>query len=93
MFSRQTVFVATNNAQSRENALLFAQSHAVLGLSFVESKTWTHNGRVGSAQRTADGWAGRNWAKHVADISVSPEAACPLCPQGYRGQLFRTFPG
>ena len=41
----------------------------------VESKTRTHNGRVGSARRTADGGAGRSWAEQGADISVNPEAS------------------
>ena len=41
----------------------------------VESKTRTHNGRVGSARRsTADGGTGRSWSEQGADISVGPEA-------------------
>ena len=31
-FSRQTVLAATNHAQPLKNALLFAQTHPVLGL-------------------------------------------------------------
>ena len=54
----------------------------------VESKTRTHNGRVGSARRTADGGAGRSWAEQGADISVGPEANHPSSPPGYRKQLF-----
>ena len=54
----------------------------------VESKTRTHNGRVGSARRTADGGAGRSWAEQGADISVGPEANRPSSPPGYRKQLF-----
>ena len=54
----------------------------------VESKTRTHNGRVGSAQRTADGGAGRSWAEQGADISVGPEGNRPFSPPGYRKQLF-----
>ena len=49
----------------------------------VESKTRTHNGRVRSAQRTADCGAGRNWAKQGADIS---EGNRPSSPVGYRKQ-------
>ena len=63
------------------------QTHASTS-SPVESKTRTHNGRVGSARRTADGGAGRSWAEQGADISVGPEANRPSSPPGYRKQLF-----
>ena len=43
----------------------------------VESKTRTHNGRVGSARRRADGGAGRRWSKQGADILVALEANRP----------------
>ena len=42
--------------------------------TIVESKTRTHNGRVESARRRADGGVGRRWAKQGADISVVLEA-------------------
>ena len=54
----------------------------------VECKTRTYNGRVGSAQRTADGGAGRRWAHQGADISVGPEGNCPSSPPGYNKQRF-----
>ena len=53
----------------------------------VESKTRTNNGQVGSAQRTADGGAGRNWANQGADISVGPEGNRLSSPPGYRKRL------
>ena len=56
----------------------------------VESKTRTHNGRVGSARRRADGGAGRRWAKQGADISVALEANSPSGPPAHCRQLFRT---
>ena len=61
-----------------------------LNLSYVEaddSKTCTHNGRVGSARRPADGAAGRR-AEKRADISVGPEANRPSSLPAYREQLF-----
>ena len=54
----------------------------------VESKTRTHNGRVGSAQRTADGGAGRSWANQAAEISVGSEAIVPLALQGTVNNCF-----
>ena len=49
----------------------------------AESKTRTHNARVGSTQRTADGGAGRRWANQGADISVGLEGNRPSSPPGY----------
>ena len=46
----------------------------------VESKTGTLNKRVGSAQHTADGGAGRSWANQGADIPVGPEGNRPSSP-------------
>ena len=54
----------------------------------VESKTRTHNGRVGSAPRTADGGAGRSWAEQGADMSVGPEGNRPSSRPGFRKQMF-----
>ena len=54
----------------------------------VESKTRTHNGRVGSARRTAHGGAGRSWAEQGADNSVGPEADRPCSSPRYHKQLF-----
>ena len=54
----------------------------------VESKTRTHNGRVGSARRRADGGAGRRWAEQGADISVALEANRPSGPPAHCKQLF-----
>ena len=54
----------------------------------VESKTRTHNGRVGSARRRADGGAGRRWAEQGADISVALEANRPSGPPAQCKQLF-----
>ena len=54
----------------------------------VESKTRTHNGRVESARRRADGGAGRRWAEHGADISVALEANRPSGPPAHCKQLF-----
>ena len=59
-----------------------------LNIKPVESKTRTHNGRVGSARRTKDGGAGRNWAEQGADISDGPKANRSSRPSGYRKQLF-----
>ena len=53
----------------------------------VESKTRTHNGRVGSARRRADGGAGRRWAEQSADISVALEANSPSGPPAHCKQL------
>ena len=58
------------------------------GLSPVESKTRTHNGRVGSARRRAAGGAGRRWAERGADISVALEANRPSGPPAHCKQLF-----
>ena len=46
----------------------------------VESKTRTHNGRVESARRTADGGVGRRWAEQGANISIALEANRPSGP-------------
>ena len=46
----------------------------------VESKIRTHNGRVESARRRADGGVGRRWAEQGADISVALEANRPSGP-------------
>ena len=54
----------------------------------VESKTRTHNRRVGSAQRRADGGAGRRWAEQGADISVALGANSPSSPPAHCKQLF-----
>ena len=53
-----------------------------------ESKTRTHNGRVGSARRRADGGAGRRWAEQGADSSVALEANRPSGPPAHCKQLF-----
>ena len=54
----------------------------------VEFTTRTHNGRVGSARRRADGGAGRCWAEQSADISVALEASRPSGPPAHCKQLF-----
>ena len=43
----------------------------------VESKTRTHQGRVESASRKADGWAGRRSAEQGPDISIALGANRP----------------
>ena len=53
----------------------------------VESKTRTHNRRVGSARRRADGGAGRRWAEQGADISVALGANRPAGPPAHCKQL------
>ena len=49
--------------------------------------TRTHNGRVGSARRRADGGVGRRWAEQGADISVALEANSPSGPPAHCKKL------
>ena len=49
----------------------------------VDSKTRTHNRRVGSARRRAESGARRRWAKQGADISVALEANRPSGPPAH----------
>ena len=58
----------------------------------LDFKTRTHNMRVGSAQRRADGGPGRPWAEQSADISVALEANSPSGPPAHCKNLSWTSP-
>ena len=60
------------------------------GIVPVEFKTRTHNRRVGSARRRADGGARRRWAEQRDDILDALEANRPSGPPAHCKQLFRT---
>ena len=75
-------------ANENEGALYFPKHRKTVVSTPVESKNRTHNGRVGSARRRADGGAGRRWAKQGADISVALEANRP---SGFPAQCKQPF--